>query len=521
MRSDRATLCILLCLAGCGPKDENKDGIVDGVREPNNVSLVAPSTPVGTLSGQVLTTRLAALAEANVSVTVGSRLGELKTTTDAEGNFSFTSLPAGSQVLVTLTKAGYATLRASATIPSTAGNFPINNGNASVGPFTLTQLNGSLKFLVITRGGKPAKGVRVVLEAAPAGTLVTGDMGSYGTPLGLVVADGTVDDTGLVSFGGIPAVEELSRLNGRYDVTVSALDEDGDGLPEYAGTFQRYPARSLLFDTSLRTIELADARSSAQLNVTSSNVGSMIAPGSAPQRNMVLPGESLYFVFNQEVMPDNSLVVRLTDEIGVQSLTINKTLRNGYVLIVQPTSAIEQGREYNVSVRATSLDNGSTFFRAAYFFGGSSSSPKPFALSTIEYKDQPPGDSILNNGETVVVNFNQPIRLIGSAPAEAFVDYDFNTTNPKGSDFGEKGFQSGFLISASEPMSEPDALFALAPSGYTTRYVFTFGAATVGVANQTPVEIAFSKLLNAQGGYQTIWGVPVTADESSALKKAQ
>src|SRR6218665_793345 len=121
-----------LLVMGCGPEDSNGDGIADGILKPDSVSVVAPATPKGTVSGQVLDTRLARpAAGAGGELLVGRDQwgSELAAQRDAAGNFMFANVPAGSSVLVTASKAGYATLRASADVPSSAGNIPINNGN--------------------------------------------------------------------------------------------------------------------------------------------------------------------------------------------------------------------------------------------------------------------------------------------------------------------------------------------------------------------------------------------------------
>ena len=46
--------CTVVALAACSGKDENGDGVSDGVVTPDSVSQVAPSTPVGSVSGQVV-----------------------------------------------------------------------------------------------------------------------------------------------------------------------------------------------------------------------------------------------------------------------------------------------------------------------------------------------------------------------------------------------------------------------------------------------------------------------------------
>src|SRR5262245_52594208 len=125
MRTLLATLCVLLA---CGnPADKNGDGIADGVRTPSDVTQVAPSTPVGTLSGQTVNSDFTPLDLVDVQVIVGGGSGPdgtpFKTASKADGSFAIQNLPAGSTVQVTLSKMGYATAHLSAQVPGAAGMF--------------------------------------------------------------------------------------------------------------------------------------------------------------------------------------------------------------------------------------------------------------------------------------------------------------------------------------------------------------------------------------------------------------
>ena len=74
-------------VVGCGAEDANGDGIADGIQDPNNVSVVVPATPKGTVSGQVLTTQQRPLVGASVAMTIGSATVALATT-DESGSFT-------------------------------------------------------------------------------------------------------------------------------------------------------------------------------------------------------------------------------------------------------------------------------------------------------------------------------------------------------------------------------------------------------------------------------------------------
>ncbi len=144
---------------GCGDEmvDANGDGIADGVQTPDNVSVVVPAKPKGTVSGQVLTTQQKPLTGTTVTLTIGSDYPTNTATTDANGNFAFKDVPGGAQVLLTFSKDGYAPLRAVGVVPNQAGNIPINDGNASFGPVVLSETNGSVRFTAIAPWAVPPR----------------------------------------------------------------------------------------------------------------------------------------------------------------------------------------------------------------------------------------------------------------------------------------------------------------------------------------------------------------------------
>src|SRR6218665_2345854 len=219
-----------LLVMGCGPEDSNGDGIADGILKPDSVSVVAPATPKGTVSGQVLDTRLAPLAGAEVKLLIGSDPSgsQFAAQTDAAGNFMFANVPAGSSVLVTASKAGYATLRASADVPSSAGNIPINNGNASLGAILLAETGGSVSFTLLTPSGHPAANARAYLEATPARALAFNSTSPPAPPAGappfnrppapppspVIAPPGVANEMGIGTFPNGPPPPELARIGG-------------------------------------------------------------------------------------------------------------------------------------------------------------------------------------------------------------------------------------------------------------------------------------------------------------------
>ncbi|WP_253993664.1 carboxypeptidase-like regulatory domain-containing protein [Myxococcus qinghaiensis] len=522
---------------GCGDdfKDENGDGIADGIREPDSVTVVTPATPKGTVSGQVLTTDLKPLSEASVEITIGSSADPLAGTTDAKGNFEFKDVPAGSQVLLTFTKAGYATLRATAEIPSSAGNVPINNANVSFGPVTLTRLDGSLRFLLVTPQGRPAANVRATLEASPAGNLVLLNGDSTPAVVSTVVVEATSDDQGALVFQGVPTAQELARLTGgQYRLWVSAVDSNSDGVPETNGFVSTYPAGTVVASGTTRLINLPYSRTSnVELNVEGSNVAMLRgAADPHPLRNMVRPGEPIYLYFNQPVQ-QSSLLVRLTDEYAKEALPVTVALGNGgYTATITPGNGVVQtGKEYNLDLRAVSAENGDLYSRTGFFFGGEPGTVTPVTIAEARYQETSltaPTSQQLNAGELVYINFSSPVFTPFSggdgSSVQVFFNVDIDNNGTVGrTSFGEVGNYSGqgFLLNIDEPTSpyqtrvlNPEMpVFPISHSSYSTRYSFTYSGVGI-IPSTTTMQVAFSK--QGERGviqtYQSIWGQPLTTD---------
>ncbi|NTX56707.1 carboxypeptidase regulatory-like domain-containing protein [Myxococcus sp. CA051A] len=529
---------------GCGDdfKDENGDGIADGIREPDSVTVVTPATPKGTVSGQVLSTDLKALSEATVEVTIGSSADPLSATTDAKGNFEFKDVPAGSQVLLTFTKTGYATLRASSTIPSSAGNVPINNANVSFGPVTLTRLDGSLRFLLVTPQGRPAANVRATLEASPAGTIILSNTDNTTRVVSTVVVEATSDDQGVLTFQGIPTAQELARLSqGQYRLWVSAVDSNSDGVPETNGYVGTYPASNVVASGTTRLINLPNSRDTSlgSLNVEGSNVAMLRgAADPHPLRNMVRPGEPIYLYFNQPVQ-QSSLLARLTDEYAKEALPVTVALGNGgYSATITPGNGVVQaGKEYNIDLRAVSVETGELYSRVGYFFGGEVGSVSPVTIAEARYQETSltsPTSQQLNDGERIYINFSSPVFtpffLSDAAKVQVFFNFDIdNNGTVGGASFGEVNNFSGqgFVLNIDEPTSpyvtrsvQPERpVFAISASGYSTRYSFIYTTVTATplvslIPNNVPFQVAFSKLggRGVNQTYESIWGQPITTD---------
>ncbi|MCY1030440.1 carboxypeptidase-like regulatory domain-containing protein [Corallococcus sp. BB11-1] len=528
-------MAVLPLLAwGCGDStDADNDGVADGIRDPNNVSVVVPSTPKGTVSGQVLGTNLQGLADVTVAMTIGSQAAGKSATTDANGNFVMTDVPAAAQVLLTFSKPGYATLRATSTVPAEAGTVPINNGNASFGPITLAQLNSSLSFQVVTPDGRPAAGAKGTLEVDRAGSIILSNYETGTSVVSRVYVEATADAQGVLTFNGVPSGTELARLNGSYNLWVSPLDANGDGAPETGGFVMSYSGASIVTSSVARVVNLPYSKpgNPAALAIESSSVPSMKAnPELDPLRNLVRPGEPVYVYFNQPVQP-GSLLVRLTDEYAKETLPVTATVNNGgYSATLSPGSGIvQEGKEYNVILRATSAEGGSTIDAKGFFIGGSQFSAPAIAVTTSATFYDINSSGSLDSGEVVALNFNQPMMRSGTPAYVFFENADLNASSALGVGEWNPTNKSaiGFPLLAYEPQSAPleggmyaDPRPAFAPrlSNYSSRYYFRFYSSgtplkTFSSGAIVPLQLAFEFLPSPNTDvYESVWGVPVTSN---------
>jgi hypothetical protein len=527
----KKTLAIILPLIalGCGgtAQDTNNDGIADGVREPDTISVVAPSTPKGTVSGQVLTTRLTPLTDTTVVMTIGSATETLEARTDANGNFMFKNVPGGAQVLLTVNKSGYSTLRASTTVPSAAGNIPINDGNASVGPITLTELNGSLRFNLVTPAGRPAAGARATLEATPAGTVGFGDTST--SVVSKVIVQATADDQGLVHFTNVPSPIELSRLanNGGYRLVVDPIDLNADTIPEYGGANKTFSATNMINAGTVQVVQLPspsnhnETNTSLPFGLRTTNIPSLSSPfDSDPLRNMLASGGSIYVSFTHPVLRESVYAV-LTDEQAREAipLTVAVNTTGEGVTITPPGAAIRDGMEYNLSLRATSAYSGENSSLRGYFVGGDPKAPKAMNLVSIAFKDKANDvtPNVLDSGDCVIVTFNQLVVPPAGPKGVVFFNWDVDATGGIGNEnsVGEYGSKNGFTLAPATPpyagcnIDDGETFPIINFTQATTRFVFTYSGQQITQGVQVKVDFTPYTRADIAGFYETSWGVPV------------
>jgi hypothetical protein len=512
-----AFACVLACAPA--PTDTNKDGVADGVRTPDTVTAIAPSTPTGTVTGLVMNTKFAPLADANVTLVLGTGF-TAAIRSGGDGAFRFDKVPAGAAGQVIVSRDGFGTVRTNVSVPASAGNVPLNDGNANAGIILLVELNGSVRYQVQTANGRPARGARALLEITPAGFITVGGSG-YGSAQGQLSFEGQADDTGTLTFMNVPAPTELARVSSttNYTLIVSGLDEDGDGENEFNGLVDERSARSFLI-AGVPTLRLTDRRTNTAPAIEATNAESLTDVLS-PARNMLKPTDSVWVVFNQPIN-DKSLVVRATQEDCATVVPTSVVVRGNVLQINATGNGWTLGEKHNLLIRATGLEAGggnATSSFTGFVFGGDPAAPQSPMTVTFVARRSPLNmtTNSVRDGDTLFITLDKPLR---PGMSGAFFQYNADINQMNGTmDFGEFGNAGGFTFAPDEPTLDPmNSQFACKASTYTRRFRATVsGLPLNGVPTGTQMRVVFSTVASGQSGWQTLWGQPFTGQRDATV----
>jgi hypothetical protein len=481
--------------------------VADGVRTPNTVTQVTPSNPTGSVTGIVTTTKFAAIADASVLLVLGSGF-TTAAKTGADGAFRFANVPAGSNGQLVVSKEGFGAVRVPVSVPAGNGNVPLNDGNANAGVISLLEFNGSVRYVIQTPTGLPAKGVRALLEVSPAGFQLTSGVG-YGNAMGQSSFDGQADDSGTITFMNVPSPAELSRTGdapSNYTLVIAGLDADGDGENEFRGLVDQRSARTH-FTQGVPTLRLDDRRSSGVPTIEATNVESLRGVLS-PIRNLLKPTDSVYVVFDQPVQ-ERTLFVRATQEDCATLVPTTVMVRGSVVQITPGGNGWAVGEKHNLVVRAAGTEGGGQAQAyTGFVFGGDLTNPRMLTNATFQVRRSMAnmGGSI-TNGDALIITFDLPLKQVSTSGFFQW-NYDLNQTNGVSAmDPGEFGSSSGFSFVADEPVSDPNGQFACTASGFTRRWRGVIsGLPLTGMPSPTQARVVFPAQGSGQGGYQTIWG---------------
>lgn len=466
------------------------------------VSRVDPSSPLGTVWGSVFdASNQAPLAGASVSLSVSGQA--MQAQTDAEGSFVFVDVPAGGDAAVTITMDGYTRATASFWVPGETGNFPADGIGAYVGPISLFPTTGTLTVQVVGRDGYLVQGAQA--QASVRAAYV--DEGRSGQPTGFVTATATTAD-GIATFTGLPSLEALALYGAQVTVLVSPVDVNADGIIDYVGTSDRRDASWLVTHGGRYTLTLDPPGETSALAPIAGNVGSLFNNGvPRPGDSVVAAGEPVRVVFNQPLDPA-SVITNIFEEDGETAVGASASVQNGNVLLVTPTSALQPGQKYFVSISAlaqgTVSGNQRVQLAGAFFVPatGSSIEVVPNELVMLD-RD---GNGLLSPGDVVELTLTSAIGLgEGQVGASVWFPGYFNSDldgTGAGDSLGEWGSGRPFHVEAMETV--PPSPFRV--TGFTRHFRFVMpsvGAVPYGFTPQTTIPYAFH-LDGSEPGYRTL-----------------
>lgn len=553
----RLALLFLMVFAACGGPEKlvdiNGDGIGESTdpRKVDSVTQVAPISPKGRISGRVVDLHGAPLQNAAVKV---SGPTTVEVVTDANGLFQADKLTAGSLVGVLVSATGYAPAWSSMVVPSDAGNFPLNDGEAFVGTFHLVPTGGSVAFHVVGWDGKAIAATAAVLDVNPGFLFTAPNPG--GAPSRSTAGDISVTATvadGALSFSGIPNPEQVAFLSSlgttvRYALYVAPVKDEG-GAPVYGGRILTLTAAELLTEPYSRTIVLPPATETDELAILGSNVYNLksIAEGKGvtlARENLVPTSGPISVVFNQPISKDAFVEIRVDEppEGGMLTLTPDPTYKEsvlvaintpelnatGTILKITPkTPGLTAGRKYNLTISATARDNPTAKTKkfVAPFFAGDPGAAKPLSTPTAKLVDasinapgQPwAGDSAWAPAETIEIYLSHYIGRpdASSLKIPVYFDNDINADG-KFDAPGEKGSNNPICVPGAEAVPSWQGAKA---SGYARRFLLSKALVTTPfapVANPTVTNltlvIAFNEAYKCGGPLHTIWDEAITTN---------
>lgn len=461
---------LLLGAAACSsddPMDADGDGIADGVLDPNNITVVAPTKPQGFVAGTVWdATTDRPLAGATVRI-VGGGIAADPVETPSSGEFSFGPISAGAAFSVVVEDDGYATAAISGlTIDDAAGNFPTINGAVFVGPIALLPTTGTFDVLVVGPNGAPVAGAEVTVQTALAFLL-------DGAARGAAHSSGTTDSEGRVTVEDLPNVRllppRLANTAGLV-VRVAPTDLDDDGIPDLDGATVAISGEDVR-DRALPHLVTLDAPGDGALRIVASNVAGLGGGAGAPS---VIPnGEPIRVVFSEPVDRD-SILVDLRNEDGTTSVTNALMVSSlGNVVTITAADPLGRGLEYNLALRAQSLGANPIQIVdiAAPFFVEETRDDPIEVLGTFRDTN---GDGLWGTGsDELVLVVSSPVGRAGSNPAfriELWVALDLNGTSTVGDGAGELPTRGELPPPILVDAREPDPGNGAGLSGYT-RYI--------------------------------------------------
>jgi hypothetical protein len=478
------TILALLALSGqlaCGG-DEDSLGVTN----------VSPRGSVGGLVVDAATLKPMAGVLATV-VAGGTRFpsGD-PAAADATGHFSIEAVPSG-DLIIQLTPSDTNAHRAvniAATLPNSAGEFPLANATLSLGPIGLLPLaEKSSGFMVqfVTSDGAPAPaGIKTFLR-----TGVEYVDFKDGTPVqqGMIVVDGPTDNSGRVRYEGIPDFAKLAGLVGSGGITdqvrieVPPFDSNKDGILEFLGTEAVFNVNRL--KGSIPTVVLRSSGAPASLTIEAASIAALA--GKKGNRVMSSISGPVYITFNLPLRQDLT-ELSLSDELGKPVVSPPSPSVTGNVMTIN-FSGLKGGAEYNLNLRAFADVEGNL---VSGYFGAPVFTPGQAAATVKANLSRDAGDP-----NRILVTFTEPIgsgtagQSFTGGNAIIYFDYDIDGTGVKGDAPAERNAGTS---NVSMIISEVNPPGPAGLSGLSSHWYFTLPQDSMG--NPLPSGTAFDLLFS-------------------------
>ncbi len=288
-------------------------------------------TPKGSIHGRVLDISAQAPLE-GVSVKVlGS---DAVLTTNADGIFTFTGAVVGSTYTFIFEKTGFLRMRATAAVPSSAGNSPLEGG---VTTFTmeLYPSTGSVTGVLTLPSGRPAAMATIYVDQASS-------VGAESMVTTQTAMDGSFTLNGLAA----------AASGVRHTVFAQWFDENGDMQADYSTTgssvvvYPGTPARLFMAYSAL-----------AQRIVASNILDGELAAGEDLQFTFALP------LYTGVLEGTNATPWRLTHISSAQEVPVEGTFMSPTSLRVKPAlNSLREGELYRLrlNLRNTNTNQGTS-----------------------------------------------------------------------------------------------------------------------------------------------------------------
>ncbi len=440
----RITMALIL-LAGCGG-DSVDVGNVD---------------PQGSVGGIIVDAQTRdPLSGVTIALLAGGEVFDPQTTAE-DGSFRFEKVPGGDVILTLGGGDAHNDATVRGTLPSSAGDFPLDNATLTLGPLGLLPNGESFEFRILDQFGAPVSGYPVGAELQ---VQYVDYSAGFPDAEGQIFIQTTTNADGYASIAGLPDFFALGSVNDAIIVFLPRHDADGNGIFEFPGGDTSFNLRSLDPTPDI----ILDGNLATSLTVRASTIPRLVSAGAGAPAVLQTSGQ-IYVTFNLPIQ--NSVVVTMTDEQGgaISVPTSALAIADDTLVISLGGLGLTNNSEYNMHIHAVAAA-GDRFvigdFAASFF----TVSTDPNVSVTSQTRDA--------GTQLVVVTFNEPVGFgnVGSnstlsgGNCVVFFGFDINGANGQGDFVNELGATScnvSFSSNEWDPPGQPTL------SGYSTRWQFT------------------------------------------------